>query len=228
MEDFRERLKQLKDKRKQASHSNFRELLEENERSRRPANWEKKLERNLKRLEEEEAKQKAEEVGQDYELKKSLDYRADEIEKWEKFRGHKRRQDSGFVDFEEASKRQYTRHVKQLKPNLEEYSSLKVELGEERFYAKSASSSDQKSAPDEGVSKAALIKDCQKGVDRMVEDVHKQIEIRSKRSRRRRFDDDANVDYINERNMKFNKKLERFYGEHTDEIKKNFERGTAM
>ena len=62
----------------------------------------------------------------------------------------------------------------------------------------------------------------------MVEDTHKQIGIRSKRSRRRRFDDEADVDYINERNMKFNKKLERFYGSYTEEIKQNFERGTAM
>jgi pre-mRNA-splicing factor SYF2 len=28
--------------------------------------------------------------------------------------------------------------------------------------------------------------------------------------------------------MKFNKKLERFYGEHTTEIKQNLERGTAV
>ena len=28
--------------------------------------------------------------------------------------------------------------------------------------------------------------------------------------------------------MKFNKKLERFYGQYTDEIKQNLERGTAV
>lgn len=232
MDEFRERLKKLKEQRKQASHSNFREVLEENEQSKRPANWEKKLERNLKRLEEEEAKQKAEENGQDYEIKKSLNYRADEIERWNKMKGNKRRQDNGFVDFEEASKRQYGRNVKQLKPDLDEYNSLKEELGEEKFYLKSAASStsttDGEGPTTSQIPRAALTRDSQQGVDRMVEDVHKQIEIRGKRSRRRRFDDDADVDYINERNMKFNKKLDRFYGEHTDEIKKNFERGTAM
>ncbi len=35
-------------------------------------------------------------------------------------------------------------------------------------------------------------------------------------------------DYINERNMKFNQKLERFYGKYTKEIKDNLERGTAV
>jgi pre-mRNA-splicing factor SYF2 len=40
--------------------------------------------------------------------------------------------------------------------------------------------------------------------------------------------DEADIDYINERNMKFNKKLERFYGQYTSEIKQNLERGTAI
>lgn len=55
-----------------------------------------------------------------------------------------------------------------------------------------------------------------------------RIAKREKYSRRRAHNDDADIDYINERNMKFNKKLERFYGEHTLEIKQNLERGTAV
>ena len=55
-----------------------------------------------------------------------------------------------------------------------------------------------------------------------------RISKRSKYSRRRAFDEDADIDYINERNMKFNKKLERFYGKYTAEIKQNLERGTAI
>jgi pre-mRNA-splicing factor SYF2 len=43
----------------------------------------------------------------------------------------------------------------------------------------------------------------------MAEDVNKQKEKREKYSRRRRHDPDADIDYINERNMKFNQKLER-------------------
>jgi len=55
-----------------------------------------------------------------------------------------------------------------------------------------------------------------------------RIEKRSKYSRRRTYDPDEDIDYINERNMKFNKKLERFYGKYTTEIKQNLERGTAV
>nr|KAF6508380.1 SYF2 pre-mRNA splicing factor [Rousettus aegyptiacus] len=65
-------------------------------------------------------------------------------------------------------------------------------------------------------------------IDRMVTDLEKQIEKRDKYSRRRPYNDDADIDYINERNAKFNKKAERFYGKYTAEIKQNLERGTAV
>ncbi|CDJ66628.1 peptidyl-prolyl cis-trans isomerase, cyclophylin protein, putative [Eimeria necatrix] len=45
-------------------------------------------------------------------------------------------------------------------------------------------------------------------------------------SRRRMFNEDADVSYINERNRIFNNKLERSFD--TREIKQNFERGTAL
>ena len=55
-----------------------------------------------------------------------------------------------------------------------------------------------------------------------------RIERREKFSRRRTTDEEADIDFINERNQKFNKKLERFYGQYTAEIKQNLERGTAV
>lgn len=55
-----------------------------------------------------------------------------------------------------------------------------------------------------------------------------RIEKRAKYSRRRPFDSEGDVDYINERNMKFNKKASRFYDPYTAEIKQNLERGTAV
>ena len=55
-----------------------------------------------------------------------------------------------------------------------------------------------------------------------------RIDKRSKYSRRRAFNEDADVDYINDRNMRFNKKAARFYDEFTAEIKQNLERGTAV
>ena len=47
-------------------------------------------------------------------------------------------------------------------------------------------------------------------------------------SRKRVEKPDADIDYINKRNMRFNKRIERFYGKYTTEIKQNLERGTAV
>lgn len=205
MEDIKEKLKKLKEQRRMASQANFKEVLEENEKQKRPPNWEKKLERNQKKIQEEEARQRAEMLGQDYELQKGLDMQADELARIERNRANKRKQDPGFIDFEEATKRQYGRLVKQLKQHESSPSNLAIEAGP--------------SSPKI---------DSQEGVKRMVQSVKQQIEIRGKRSRRRHFNDEADVDYINERNMRFNKKLDRFYGKHTEDIKQNFERGTAL
>jgi hypothetical protein len=56
----------------------------------------------------------------------------------------------------------------------------------------------------------------------------RRIEKRSKYSRRRGAKQEEDVDYINDRNMRFNKKAARFYDEFTAEIKQNLERGTAV
>ena len=116
--------------------------------------------------------------------------------------------------------------------------------------------------------------DTQEAIDKMAADVEAQKAKRDKFSRyiatnnpmlpsstksvncrRRRHNPDNDIDYINERNMKFNQKCERFYGEYTkvcflcpvwfcqrhnysavspklktllQDIKDNLERGTAV
>lgn len=45
---------------------------------------------------------------------------------------------------------------------------------------------------------------------------------------RRRAHRDRDVDFINDRNAHFNKKIERAFGSYTQEIKANLERGTAL
>ena len=42
------------------------------------------------------------------------------------------------------------------------------------------------------------------------------------------FDPESEVNYINERNRKFNQKVERFYGKYTEDIKEDLERWTAI
>lgn len=56
----------------------------------------------------------------------------------------------------------------------------------------------------------------------------RRAEKRAKYSRRRTYRDAKDVDAINDRNVHFNKKAERFYKDYTAETKQNLERGTAL
>ena len=113
--------------------------------------------------------------------------------------------------------RQYQRLTKQLKPDLEAYESSKLSLPESVLYPTRDTLPTQS---DMYPSHSA--------VQRLVDDVEKQISNRKQFSRRRDFKFDKDIDYINERNKKFNEKAERFYGKYTAEIKQNLERGTAI
>ncbi|GBG61059.1 hypothetical protein CBR_g18651 [Chara braunii] len=65
-------------------------------------------------------------------------------------------------------------------------------------------------------------------VDRMVAELGKRVSKRKAFSRRRKFYEEKDIDYINERNAHFNRKIERAFGKYTVEIKNNLERGTAL
>lgn len=56
----------------------------------------------------------------------------------------------------------------------------------------------------------------------------KRVEKKRGYSRRRGEKAGSDIDFINDRNMRFNRKIERFYGKYTTEIKQNLERGTAI
>lgn len=126
--------------------------------------------------------------------------------------------DDGFIDFESQTARQYNRLVKNqfTTPDMDKYQKARNDVGDEIFYgtAHSISQGSHKDKP--------------KAIDNMVNDLEQQIMKRKSFSRRRTHNDDADIDYINEKNARFNKKLERFYGEYTAEIKQNLERGTAI
>jgi len=66
------------------------------------------------------------------------------------------------------------------------------------------------------------------GVERMVRELEDTAKRREKFSRRRAFNEEEDVSYINERNRVFNKKANRAYEAYTVEIKQNIERGTAL
>jgi pre-mRNA-splicing factor SYF2 len=65
-------------------------------------------------------------------------------------------------------------------------------------------------------------------VDKMAADVAKQIDARTRFSKRRAHKEDEDVNYINDANQRFNQKIARFYDKFTKEIRDDFERGTAL
>ena len=77
-----------------------------------------------------------------------------------------------------------------------------------------------------GLSKNKVQNDIKKEL--LGNDMKAQIEKRSKFSRRRPIIEEDEVDYINERNQKYNRKLHRFFGKEAKEIKNNMERRTAL
>ncbi|XP_015985326.2 pre-mRNA-splicing factor SYF2 [Rousettus aegyptiacus] len=208
------KFRELHLKRNEARKLNHQEVVEEDKRLKLPANWEAKKARLEWELQEEEKKKECAARGEDYEKVKLLEISAEDAERWERKKKRKN-PDLGFSDYAAAQLRQYHRLTKQIKPDMETYERLREKHGEE-FFPTSNSLLHGTHVPSS------------QEIDRMVTDLEKQIEKRDKYSRRRPYNDDADIDYINERNAKFNKKAERFYGKYTAEIKQNLERGTAV
>jgi pre-mRNA-splicing factor SYF2 len=214
-----ERLKKLRDlhnKRNEARKLNHVEVQEEERRSNLPKNFESRKRRAEYLLDEEKTREECKESGEDYNRVKLLNVQADELERLNRLKQRKRNPDHGFSTYEDATIRQHKRLTQAIKVDVNSYEEEKKTVGEEAFYA----------GRDTLIH--GLHKDKEDNIDKMVNDLEKTISKREKFSRRRMHNDEADIDYINERNMKFNKKLERFYGQYTSDIKHNLERGTAI
>jgi pre-mRNA-splicing factor SYF2 len=74
----------------------------------------------------------------------------------------------------------------------------------------------------------AIVKDSPEAIATMQKELLDRERKKLEYSRKRKVDPHAPVEGINRRNDHFVKKLERFYGQHTAEIKANLERGTAL
>ncbi|CAF0823583.1 unnamed protein product [Adineta steineri] len=208
------RLKELHLRRNEARKLNHAEVIEEDHRKDLPTNYERRVERVKKQEEQTKRRREITDSGLDHERVEQLEWTAEDCDKWEKKR-KKKNPDVGFDNYEQCTYRSYTKLTAQIKPDMEACNKQKEELGED-YYATSGSMIHGTHKPSE------------KAVNRMVEDLEQQYSKRGKFSRRRAFDIDADIDYINERNRSFNKKIERYYGKYTAEIKQNLERGTAV
>lgn len=199
-----------------ARKQNHVEVVAEDERLKLPANWESRQRQADWLISDEKGRADALAKGLDYDRVKLNNVSATEAANQEK-RKKKKNPDVGFSDYEAQTARQYNRLVKQMPPpDMAKYDQRRQALGDEVFYG-GANTIIQ-----------GTHKDTPKAIDNMVKDLESQIMKRKSFSRRRTHNDDADIDYINEKNARFNKKLDRYYGEHTAEIKQNLERGTAI
>jgi len=179
--------------RNEARVQNHQEVIAEDARNKLPKNWESRKRQADWILEDEKARTAAEADGEDYDRLKLLDISAIDAEKIER-KKKKKNPDIGFASYESQTARQYNRLVKNMPArDMTKYEKQKQELGE-AFYG----------GPNTILHN--IIKDSPSAVDNMVKDLEQQIERRSKFSRRRTYNADADVDFINERNSKFNKK----------------------
>ena len=215
MAERMKKLKSLHRVRNESRQLNHAEVVEEDRRAKEPKNMEVRKRRAQYLLEEEEFKKKCEAEGKDFEREKLRQRGADVADVLDRNKRNKTDPDKGFSSYEDASFRKYNQLVRNMKPDMRQYNEAKERMGD-AFYADT-------STPVHG-----MHKDTPEALERLAKDVNDQIAKRDKYSRRRMHDDDSDIDYINERNMKFNQKLERFYGKYTKDIKDNLERGTAV
>ncbi|OAF64197.1 Pre-mRNA-splicing factor syf2, partial [Intoshia linei] len=208
-----ERLRELRLKMNKARKMNHEAVIAEDKQSKLPRNWNFREQKRKKKIDEINFKKQCKEKGLDVDKSKMLLISADILD-YEETKKLKKMQDSGFKDFAQATERSYRRNVSNMKPDLEAYEEKKQILGEAAY-------PDLFTLP-----VASILPDSSDAVDNMVKDLNKQIDKRSTYHRRRRYNPEETVDFINEKNRLLNKKMEYFYGKYTKETKENLERGT--
>jgi pre-mRNA-splicing factor SYF2 len=213
---FRERFRALHHQREESRKLNHEQVVEEDRLSKLPRNHEARRKRQEWELRDIEARQEAEERNEDYDRVKALETPADISDKLEAAKRRRIRPDTGFASYEKMSLRQYDRLTNSIKPDLNSYHKMKEVVGEEQFYPTANTLIHGAHYPTETA------------MNKLAEDVRNQVKKRDQYHRRRMYDPDAPIDFINERNRKFNHKLERYYGKYTEDLKEDLERGTAI
>ncbi|KAI1730910.1 SYF2 splicing factor domain-containing protein [Ditylenchus destructor] len=213
---FKERFRALHQKREESRKLNHEQVVEEDRLSKLPKNFEAKRKRQEWELHEMTARKEAEEKNLDYDRIKALETQADIADKLDAAKRRKTKPDTGFASYEQMSMRQYERLTNSVKPDLESYSKMKEVVGEEQFYPSADTLIQGSHYPTDNA------------LNKLSDDVRKQMKKRDQYHRRRMFDPEAPIDFINERNRRFNQKLERYFGKYTEDIKEDLERGTAI
>lgn len=164
-------------------------------------------------------------AGEDFERKRAWDWTIDESEKWDRRMEKKQRHrdNVAFQDYTQDAHKVYKRQLRELPPNLEAYEKEKLAAIE-----KAAANGDLEIVETEDGEMIAIDKNGsfystadsvgftdnkpnRAAVDRLVGDIQKAEEVRLKKRRERRGNEEEDVTYINEKNKQFNQKLARFY-----------------
>ncbi|KAF8957491.1 hypothetical protein BGZ46_002181 [Entomortierella lignicola] len=224
------KLKGLRQKMNASKQANRADLMTEHQKSKINKREEAKKERVREEAEKLMSKRDAEEAGEDYERSQFWNYSAESVERWnEKQEAKKLRMDNKFTDWDQVNHKKYLKQVGELKPNLAAYNAKKEAATHTNEDGELVVSSDSGFYRD--ANSVAFLSDAKPdslAVDRLAADVAKQIDARTRFSKRRAQRDDEDVNYINDANRRFNQKISRFYDKHTKEIRDDFERGTAL
>lgn len=186
-----------------------------------------------------------------FERKRAWDYTIEESERWDERMARKKeaREKNSFQDYGAEAAKIYDRQIRDLEKaaakeggrNREDYQRQKTELIEQAARSGGleivemdngelvAIDRDGRFYADQNNTGFVEQKPRTENVDRLVEDIRKAEEVRlKKRKERRGEENDGDVTYINEKNKQFNLKLARFYDRYTGDIRESFERGTAI
>ncbi|KAF9094985.1 hypothetical protein BGX29_009227 [Mortierella sp. GBA35] len=230
MAERMEKLKGLRQKMNASKQANRSDLMAEHQKSKVNHREEAKKERAREAAQGLIAKQEAEEAGEDYERSQFWNYSAESVERWNEKQEAKRvRMDNKFTDWDQVNHKKYLKQVGELKPNLAAYNAKKeaaMHVNEDGELVVASDSGFYRDA--NSVAFLSDAKPSSLAVDRLAADVAKQIDARSRFSKRRAHKEDDDVNYINDANQRFNQKIARFYDKHTKEIRDDFERGTAL
>lgn len=218
------KLFELRLKMNSARKANHQEVIEENKRKHADPREEARLKAAEHKKKEEQLRKEAEERGLDPESAKLLNTT---IAKSERVSGGKKKKYFDWDVFNDDSQhRSYKKSLKQLPKSKRAATNNEGE-------AETSAVSQQVLAPNEALTASdALLSNehvpRDQAVNRLVDALHVRAVKRQKFSRHRPEHPDADIDYINNRNKEFNKKISRHFDQYTTEIKQSLERGTAI
>ncbi|ODV92284.1 hypothetical protein CANCADRAFT_48054 [Tortispora caseinolytica NRRL Y-17796] len=197
-----EKFKELQRLRSQASVQNRRQVNDEIAKSRSDRKKTMLNEKKRQLLEMKLERLEAQSQGQDPDRKRVWDVTIKDYEQSKEIEETKerRRAATKIADYGDLAHVMYNENMKQFEPDMAVYNDIKDDTSVIR------------QAPKDKVKALA---------ESLREKDHKTGSKRQSKS-------SEEVDYINERNRKFNEKLSRFYDEHTAEAKSALERGSAL